>query len=78
MASGIGDLRHKGARRDQPRRDIGIVKRVQHAPQHIALERKRIDHRLLLFGVSRMPFHPFEREIGIALGLRRTLVEVGQ
>ena len=49
---------------------------IHHAPQHIAFERQRIQHLLLLFGRSRVLFYPVERERRVTLCLRRPLVEI--
>ena len=64
-------VRHEGARRDMPRRDIGVMQRVQHGPQHAAFELERGEHGLLLLRRPRMLLDVVEREIGVALGLGR-------
>src|ERR1700733_3375325 len=76
IASGIKIPGNKGAWWNQTWCDIGVVQRVQHAPQHIALECERVDDCLLLFDGLCMLLHPFERKIRVTLGLRRALIEI--
>src|SRR5215469_13489470 len=46
---GISLRRHERAGRDQPGRNVSAIERVEHHPQHIAFEFKRLeDERLLL------------------------------
>ena len=49
------------------------MQRIQHAPQHVALERERVDNGLMLLGRMRMLLDPLERELRITLGLRGCL-----
>src|SRR5207344_1621683 len=54
----------------------GVMERIEHRPQHAAFEFKRRKHRLLLRGRIGVALDVAEREIGVPLGLRRTLVEI--
>ena len=71
-------LRDIGARRYVLRRHIRVVERIQHRPQHVALELDRGEHGLLLGRGPRVTLDVVKREIGVASRLRRPLVEVGQ
>src|SRR6266446_8681695 len=60
-------VRHEGARRDMPRRHVGVMERIEHRPQHIAFEFECVeDRRLRLRGLGVL-LDVAQREIGIAL-----------
>ena len=58
--------------------DISVVKRVELGPEHLTFELQRVDHRLLLLAIAGMVEAVGQSEIGVSLGLNRTLVEIGQ
>ena len=69
-------LRAEGAGRDQARRDIGVVQRVELRPQHVALEAHGIDHLGLLLGRRGVALDVVEREVGVAVGLVEAALEI--
>jgi len=55
-----------------------MIERIQHRPQHVALEFERFEHGLLgvrRFGVA---LDVIEREVGVALGKRRARGEISE
>src|SRR5262245_12454264 len=71
-------LGHEGAGRNVLGRNIGMIERIEHRPQHVALELERSQHRLLGVGRLRVALDVIEGELGIALGERRALGEIGK
>ena len=55
-----------------------MLQRVEHGPQYITFEQQRVDRRLLALRRVGMAEHIGEREVGIARGLFRALLEIGQ
>jgi hypothetical protein len=62
----------------QTRFHIAEVKSVELRPEHVALERQRIDYSLLLRSGDGIALHEIEREVRIPRGLRQSLLEVAQ
>src|SRR3954469_13688731 len=63
-------LRHESAGRNVPRRYVGKMQRVEHRPEHAALEVERGEHGALLGRGARVALHIIEREIRVLLRLR--------
>ena len=74
----LSTSRHESAGRDVLGRHIGVVQRIEHRPQHVALEFQRLQHGLLLLGGLGVALDVVEGEIRVALCLRWTLGEIGQ
>src|ERR1700737_563722 len=70
--------RQKSAQRDVRRRHIGVMERIQHRPQHAALEFECAQHGLLLLRCSGMALDIVKRKLRIAPRQRRTLAELGK
>ena len=58
--------------------DVGVLQRVAHRPQHAAFEFERGEHLLLLLGRAGVAPAIIQRKVGVARGLRRPLVEIGE
>src|SRR6185369_10531625 len=58
--------------------DIGVVERIELAPQHVAFEDQSLDHRLLLVRAAGLALDIVEGEIRIARRLGQALVEIGE
>src|SRR5262249_5399332 len=70
--------RHEGAGRHTLGRNIGIIERIEHRPQHVALEFQRAQYRTLCFRRGRVALDIVEREVGVPPGKRWALVEIRQ
>src|SRR5690606_6145689 len=67
----------EGARRNEARRDVGVVKRIELCPEHVALEPDRVDTKLLQLTRRGVPFDIVEGKICVAGRLAETPAEVG-
>src|ERR1700738_5563709 len=70
--------RQKSAQREVRRRHIGVMERIQHRPQHAALEFECAQHGLLLLRCSGLALDIVKRKLRIATRQRRTLAEIGK
>ena len=75
-ASLMPTLRAEGAGRDQARRDVGVVQRVELGPQHVALEAHGIDGGRLLLRRRGVALDVVEGEVGVAVGLVEAALEI--
>ena len=83
QASSAQRAAESAARRERAGRyflgiDVGVLQRVAHRPQHAAFEFERGQHLLLLLGRAGVALAIVQRKVGVARGLRRPLVEIGE